>query len=30
MLRDQLFYNTGIFTYIWLLRNKSPPVIAGA
>ncbi len=21
MLPDQLFYNTGIFTYIWLLRN---------
>src|SRR5882762_3779092 len=24
MLPDQLFYNTGIFTYIWLLRNKKP------
>jgi type I restriction enzyme M protein len=22
MLPDQLFYNTGIFTYIWLLSNK--------
>src|SRR5205823_332113 len=21
---DQLFYNTGIFTYIWLLRNEKP------
>ena len=24
MLPDQLFYNTGIFTYIWLLRNEKP------
>jgi type I restriction enzyme M protein len=24
MMPDQLFYNTGIFTYIWLLRNKKP------
>ena len=24
MLPDQLFYNTGIFTYIWLLRNSKP------
>ncbi|MGE3151034.1 MAG: N-6 DNA methylase [Nitrospiraceae bacterium] len=24
MLPDQLFYNTGIFTYIWLLRNDKP------
>ena len=24
MLPDQLFYNTGIFTYIWLLRNVKP------
>jgi len=24
MLPDQLFYNTGIFTYIWLLRNQKP------
>ncbi|MFH1743305.1 MAG: N-6 DNA methylase, partial [bacterium] len=23
MLPDQLFYNTGIFTYIWLLRNDN-------
>jgi type I restriction enzyme M protein len=22
MLPDQLFYNTGIFTYVWLLRNE--------
>jgi type I restriction enzyme M protein len=22
MLPDQMFYNTGIFTYIWLLRNE--------
>lgn len=22
MLPDQLFYNTGIFTYIWMLRNE--------
>lgn len=25
MLPDQLFYNTSIFTYIWLLRNEKPP-----
>ncbi len=25
MLPDQLFYNTGIFTYVWLLRNEKPP-----
>lgn len=25
MLPDQLFYNTGIFTYIWLLRNEKLP-----
>ena len=25
MLPDQMFYNTGIFTYIWLLTNKKPP-----
>jgi len=25
MLPDQMFYNTGIFTYIWLLRNEKPP-----
>ena len=24
MLPDQLFYNTGIFTYIWLLRSDKP------
>jgi hypothetical protein len=24
MLPDQHFYNTGIFTYIWLLRNDKP------
>jgi type I restriction enzyme M protein len=24
MLPDQLFYNTGIFTYIWLPRNEKP------
>ena len=24
MLPDQLFYNTGIFTYVWLLTNKKP------
>src|SRR5713101_2995909 len=24
MLPDQLFYNTGIFTYIWLLRSQKP------
>src|ERR1035437_944808 len=24
MLPDQLFYNNGIFTYIWLLRNEKP------
>jgi type I restriction enzyme M protein len=24
MLPDQLFYNTGIFTYIWLVRNEKP------
>ena len=24
MLPDQFFYNTGIFTYIWLLRNDKP------
>jgi type I restriction enzyme M protein len=22
---DQLFYNTGIFTYIWILTNRKPP-----
>lgn len=29
MLPDQLFYNTGIFTYIWLLRNKKPAAHRG-
>jgi len=24
MLPDQLFYNTGIFSYVWLLRNEKP------
>jgi type I restriction enzyme M protein len=24
MLPDQLFYNTGIFTYIWMLRSEKP------
>ena len=24
MLPDQIFYNTGIFTYVWLLRNNKP------
>jgi type I restriction enzyme M protein len=24
MLPDQLFYNTGIFTYVWLLTNHKP------
>jgi type I restriction enzyme M protein len=24
MLPDQMFYNTGIFTYVWLLRNQKP------
>jgi len=24
MLPDQLFYNTGIFTYVWLLSNNKP------
>jgi type I restriction enzyme M protein len=25
MLPDQLFYNTGISSYVWLLRNEKPP-----
>jgi len=25
MLPDQLFYNTGIYTYVWLLTNRKPP-----
>ncbi len=29
MLPDQLFYNTGIFTYIWLLRNDKPATHKG-
>lgn len=29
MLPDQLFYNTGIFTYVWLLRNDKPPLHKG-
>lgn len=24
MLPDQMFYNTGIFTYVWILTNKKP------
>lgn len=24
MLPDQMFYNTGIYTYIWLLTNNKP------
>lgn len=24
-LPDQLFYNTGIFTYVWILTNRKPP-----
>ena len=24
-LPDQLFYNTGIFTYLWLITNRKPP-----
>ena len=30
MLPDQLFYNTGIFTYVWLLRNDKPALHQGA
>lgn len=29
MLPDQLFYNTPIYTYIWLLRNDKPDSHAG-
>lgn len=29
MLPDQLFYNTGIFTYIWLLQNEKPAAHRG-
>lgn len=28
-LPDQLFYNTGIFTYIWLVTNKKAPETKG-
>ncbi len=24
-LPDQLFYNTGIFTYVWIVTNRKPP-----
>lgn len=24
-LPDQLFYNTGIFTYVWIISNRKPP-----
>lgn len=24
-LPDQLFYNTGIYTYVWILSNRKPP-----
>ena len=26
---DQLFYNTGIFTYVWLVTNRKPPERCG-
>lgn len=26
MLPDQMFYNTGIYTYIWLLNNNKPEI----
>jgi type I restriction enzyme M protein len=29
MLPDQLFYNTGIFTYVWILRNEKPEAHRG-
>jgi len=29
MLPDQLFYNTGIFTYVWMLRNEKPKTHQG-
>ena len=29
MLPDQLFYNTGIYTYIWILTNKKPSAHRG-
>lgn len=28
-LPDQMFYNTGIYTYIWLVNNKKPEVRKG-
>jgi len=28
-LPDQMFYNTGIYTYIWLVNNKKPKVRKG-
>ena len=28
-LPDQLFYNTGIFTYVWLVTNRKPPERGG-
>ena len=28
-LPDQLFYNTGIFTYVWLVTNRKPPERCG-
>jgi type I restriction enzyme M protein len=29
MLPDQLFYNTGLYTYVWLLRNDKPTSHSG-
>jgi Type I restriction-modification system methyltransferase subunit len=29
MLPDQLFYNTNIYTYVWLLRNEKPKAHQG-
>lgn len=29
MLPDQIFYNTGIFSYVWLLRNDKSASHAG-
>ena len=28
-LPDQLFYNTGIFTYVWIISNRKPPERCG-
>jgi type I restriction enzyme M protein len=28
-LPDQLFYNTGIFTYVWIVTNRKPPARRG-